>query len=115
MRPVRAWHVFDRLKLFQRRAAGLVDHHVFAGFHRLDGKRCAIARDGGNENEVDLGVGEDRILVRHSSHVRKTLQKAFFCLWRPASPPAFEGSANILHVAGHAKNVAVVDAKGCEG
>ena len=58
-------HFADRLKLLQRHAARLVDHHVLAGLHGFDGARRTVRGNGGNQDHGNLGVLKDAPAVVH--------------------------------------------------
>jgi hypothetical protein len=58
MRPVSACTAADLGQLLGRGATGLVDHHILARTHRLDGQRGPIPRDGGDDDKCDIGAVE---------------------------------------------------------
>ena len=68
---------FDRIELAQGDHARLVDHHVLAMAHRLDGDLSALARDAGGHDQLHLGVLEQRARVGDPLQIGKALDEAF--------------------------------------
>jgi hypothetical protein len=109
IRPVRAWALLHGGQLLQRRAAGLVHHHVLARLHRLDGERRAVGGHGRDQNHPHLGVVEYAAAVRDPRDLGKDLVELRLGHGRPVGPVGVAGAALRLHLAEHPEDVAVVD------
>ena len=99
----------QRRQLVQRRAARLVCHHILAGLHRRDGHIGAPRRDIGNQDHVDLGILQERLLIRHPRDIGKPLDEPFNWLRLTVRIPAFADASMRLHVLQLTKDMPVVN------
>ena len=93
---------------------GLVDHHVLARAHRLDGKVRTVPRDRGDDDKRNVRTVQQGATVRDLRKVGKTFDETGLGFGRALRPPADAVRARRDQVFRHPVGVPMVDADNSE-